>query len=56
MPTTVKSQTAQNSTNQDMLRIQDLLYLCLAQWHWFVLSLVLCMGVACIYLLRTPNV
>ena len=40
----------------DFLRIQDLLYLCLAEWKWFVLSLVVTCGVAVIYLLRTPPV
>ena len=40
----------------DFLRIQDLLYLCLARWQWFVLSLVITIGVAAVYLLRTPAV
>ena len=40
----------------DFLRIQDLLYLCLARWKWFVLSLVVTIGVATVYLLRTPAV
>lgn len=40
----------------DFLRIQDLLYLCLARWKWFVLSLVITIGVAAVYLLRTPAV
>ncbi|WP_287564831.1 polysaccharide biosynthesis tyrosine autokinase [Parabacteroides sp.] len=40
----------------DFLWIQDLLYLCLARWKWFVLSLVVTIGVATVYLLRTPAV
>lgn len=40
----------------DFLRIQDLLYLCLMKWQWFVLSLVVTVGVATVYLLRTPAV
>lgn len=40
----------------DFIRIQDLYYLCLAKWRWFVLSLVVCLGVAIIYLLMTPPV
>ncbi len=40
----------------DFLRIQDLLYLCLARWQWFVLSLVVTVGAATVYLLRTPAV
>ena len=30
--------------------------MCLAKWHWFVLSLAVCLGVAIAYLLRTPPV
>ena len=40
----------------DFLRIQDLLYLCLARWKWFVLSLMVTIGVATVYLLRPPAV
>lgn len=40
----------------DFIRIQDLYYLCLAKWRWFVLSLVVCLGIALIYLLKTPPV
>lgn len=40
----------------DFIRIQDLYYLCLARWRWFVLSLVICLGIAAIYLLKTPPV
>ena len=54
MATIQKKNPSQNS--QDFIRIQDILYLCLAKWHWFVLSLTLCLGVAVAYLLRTPPV
>lgn len=40
----------------DFLRIQDLLYLCLAKWKWFVLSLAVTLGFATVYLLQTPSV
>lgn len=40
----------------DFIRIQDLYYLCLAKWRWFILSLVVCLGIAFIYLLKTPPV
>ena len=42
--------------DQDALRIQDLMYLCLAKWKWFVLSLAVCIGLAVVYILRTPPV
>ena len=54
MATIQKKSQVQN--NQDFIRIQDLLYLCLAKWYWFLLSLTVCLGVATAYLLRTPNV
>lgn len=39
----------------DLIRIQDLTYLCLAKWKWFVLSLVMAFGIAVLYLLITPS-
>lgn len=41
---------------EDFLRLQDLLYLCLAKWYWFILSLVVTLGVATYYNLTTTNV
>ena len=41
---------------QDFIRIQDLFYLCLGKWHWFVVSLAVCLGIAICYLLTTPPV
>lgn len=46
----------QQDKTDDFIRIQDLFYLCLAKWYWFVISLVVTMGVAAIYLLKTPQV
>lgn len=37
------------------LSILDMLMLCLRHWPWFVLSLLICMGTATLYLLRTPK-
>ncbi len=52
---TVQRNTSAQSP-QDFIRIQDLFYLCLGKWHWFVISLVVCLGVAVWYLLTTPPV
>ena len=38
------------------LRLKDLMALCLGKWKWFVLSLLVCLGLAVAYLLRTPAV
>jgi len=40
----------------DYLRLQDLLALCIGKWKWFVLSLLVFVGLAVIYLLITPPV
>lgn len=42
MATIQNKSTVQNT--QDFITIQDLFYLCLNKWHWFVISLVLCLG------------
>lgn len=46
----------QPAKQQDFIQIQDLLYLCLGKWHWFVISLALCLGIATFYLLTTPPI
>ena len=38
------------------IKIQDILSICIARWRWFVLSLVITLGAAAFYLLRTPSV
>lgn len=35
------------------LRIQEFFYLCLQNWYWFVISVVICMACAFIYIKRT---
>ena len=46
----------QQDKTDDFIRIQDLFYLCLSKWYWFLISLIVTMGVAAIYLLKTPQV
>lgn len=40
----------------DSLRVKELFYLCLARWKWFVLSVAVMVGLAVLYILRTPPV
>lgn len=40
----------------DFLRLQDLVILCLIKWKWFVLSLFCFIGIAVLYILKTPPV
>ena len=44
------------SRQEETLNIKDLIFLYLSKWRWFVLSLAVCLGVAVLYLLRTPSV
>lgn len=57
---TVKSANTANAVSRrvmpdDSLSILDMLMLCLRHWPWFILSLLVCMGVATLYLLSTPK-
>lgn len=52
----IQGNTKPRRQTEDFIRIQDLLYLCLAKWKWFVLSLAVTLGCAIVYLLRTPSV
>ena len=40
----------------DYLRLQDLLAICIGKWKWFVLSFIIFIGLAVVYLLVTPPV
>ena len=37
------------------LSITDMLLICLRHWPWFILSIIICMSLATLYLLRTPK-
>ena len=52
----IQGNTKPRRQTEDFIRIQDLLYLCLAKWKWFVLSLAVTLGCAIVYLMRTPSV
>ena len=47
--------TTRRIVPDNTLSILDMLMLCLRHWPWFVLSLLICMGAATLYLLRTPK-
>ncbi len=48
--------TPKSGSSDDFMRIQDILTLCLAQWRWFVLSVLVCLAIAVYYVLSTPPV
>lgn len=51
-----ENQTNASFRQEDSLNIKDLMLLYLSKWRWFLLSLAVCIGLAVVYLLRTPSV
>lgn len=37
--------------NESALSVKDILWICLSRWYWFVISLVVCCGLAVLYIL-----
>ncbi len=52
---TSANRAARSQTNI-MVQVRDMLFLCLTQWKWFVLSLLITLGYAYWYLKSTPKV
>ena len=48
--------TNNNIQQADYLRLQDLFAICIGKWKWFILSLIVFVGLAVVYLLVTPPV
>lgn len=46
----------QQQQQQDFIRMQDLFWLCVAKWKWFLVSIIVCVGIAVAYLLRKEPV
>ena len=56
METTNSTPAAQNRiVSTEALSIMDMLMICLRHWPWFILSLLIFMGAATLYLMRTPK-
>lgn len=51
-----ENQTNTVSRQEETINIKDLIFLYLSKWKWFVLSLAVCLGVAVLYLLKSPSV
>ena len=49
-------QAAPAPQQQSEVSMSDLFYICLGNWKWFVLSVVLCLSASVLYLLRTAPV
>jgi capsular exopolysaccharide synthesis family protein len=50
----VNQENTKSGQQSDFIRIQDFLYMCLSKWRWFLLSVVVVLGIAVVYILRTP--
>lgn len=50
----MNSYKKQDVDNQDVVKIslRDFMQLCLSNWKWFVVSMVVCLGIAIVYILR----
>ena len=46
----------QDKNENQSLNIQDFLYLCAAKWYWFLISFILMLGLACLYILCSQPV
>lgn len=45
-----------DAVEESSTSLRDFLYLCLRKWYWFLISFILCWGLAVLYLLTTPKV
>ena len=54
--TSVQHNKTEQKQTEDLIRLQDLLYLCLFRWRWFVISLFITISIATFYILTTPPI
>ncbi len=52
----VAKRTPQAGSTSTVMPLSDIFFLTLRHWPWIIVSVVVCMGLAYLYLLRTPNV
>lgn len=52
-PTELKSKSSAQKSQRSGLRIQEFLYICLEHWPWFIVSVVVCMACAYVYVKKT---
>lgn len=54
--TFTKAEIEEQSPSGATFNIKDLLMTCLSSWKWILLSVILCVGLAYLYTLRTPRI
>ena len=47
---------AENINNTETFNIREFIGRCLGKWYWFVISLVICLGAAAYYIVKTPKI
>lgn len=52
-PTELKPKSSAQKSQRPGLRIQEFLYMCLEHWPWFIVSVVICMACAYVYVKKT---
>lgn len=53
---TAPAQRRKKTPESTPVPIVDIIFLTLRKWPWILLSLIVCVGAAMIYILRTPDV
>ena len=53
---TINQEINRMNETEESVNIQELLMLCLGRWHWFVASVVIVLGIAVLYVLRSEPV
>ncbi|MBO4263213.1 MAG: polysaccharide biosynthesis tyrosine autokinase [Bacteroidales bacterium] len=44
------------SSQTEFVNITDFILVCLSKWYWFVISVIICMGIASFHILSTPKI
>jgi capsular exopolysaccharide family len=52
----MENNNSNNKSSEDLISLQDLWGMFVPKWKWFLLSLVIALSVAFLYILKTPNV
>ncbi len=47
---------AENINNTETFNIREFIGRCIGKWYWFVISLVICLGAAAYYIVKTPKI
>ncbi len=54
IPASLLKDAAKKQKDED-ISLGELWYLCLGHWHWFLISVLICLSAATLYILRTPK-